>query len=64
MRDPICCLCSEQLSVVADHWPKSRRELVDCGLDPNDPRFGRGLCKSCDSKQTARRQPGGWHAWG
>ena len=32
------------------------------GLNPNDPRYGRGLCGSCDSAQTAIRQPGGWNA--
>ncbi|MFL6138814.1 MAG: holin [Frankiaceae bacterium] len=45
----------------ADHHPLSRRQLVDAGLDPNDPQHGRGLCGSCHSKETARHQPGGWH---
>jgi 5-methylcytosine-specific restriction protein A len=49
-------------SVVADHWPLSRRELVERGMDADDPRHGRGLCEPCDKRQTARRQPGGWHA--
>lgn len=56
----MCVLCGKAPSVVADHWPLSRRELVARGLDPNDPRYGRGLCADCDRAQTARRQPGGW----
>ena len=61
-RDPICRLCHRAPSEVADHWPLSRRELVAKGLDPDDPKAGRGLCRSCDGRQTATRQPGGWHA--
>jgi 5-methylcytosine-specific restriction enzyme A len=47
-------------STHADHWPWGRKELVAMGLDANDPAYGRGLCASCDSRQTALRQPGGW----
>lgn len=48
-------------AVVADHYPKSRRELVAMGTsDPNNARYLRGLCASCHSKATARNQPGGW----
>ncbi|MDG9703794.1 holin [Streptomyces sp. DH37] len=60
-RDPVCVICGVEPSVVADHWPLDRKELVARGEDPNDPRHGRGLCRSCDSSQTARRQPGGWN---
>ncbi len=62
-RDPLCVLCKERPSSRADHYPLSRRELEERGLDPNDPSRGRGLCASCDSKQTARRpgQQGGWN---
>lgn len=60
-RDPICVLCLIAFSTVADHHPLSRRELVDAGEDPNDPRHGRGLCASCHNTETARHQPGGWH---
>lgn len=70
-RDPYC-RCTDaghdhddgpclRASTVADHWPIDRRQLVRIGLDPNDPRHGRGLCQACDAKQTARRQPGGWN---
>ena len=45
----------------ADHYPLSRRELETRGLDPNDPRHGRGLCRPCHSHATAHHQPGGWH---
>ncbi|MGW1057609.1 hypothetical protein [Micromonospora rubida] len=49
-------------SSVADHHPLSRRELVDAGLDPNDPRHGRGLCEGCHNRHTSEAQPGGWNA--
>lgn len=59
---PRCTLCRTTPSVVADHYPLSRRELVARGMDPHDPSHGRGLCRVCDGKQTACRQPGGWAA--
>ena len=58
-KDPVCVLCHRAPSTHADHWPRDRRELEALGLDPNDPQYGRGLCASCDSTQTAARQPGG-----
>lgn len=60
-RDPVCVLCKQRPSQHADHYPLSRRELVEQGEDPNDPRNGRGLCGPCHSSETARHQPGGWH---
>jgi 5-methylcytosine-specific restriction protein A len=70
-KDPTC-VCTEeghghpgpcgQPSKHADHWPLSRRELVEQGADPNDPKHGRGLCHSCHSKETATLQPGGFSA--
>lgn len=69
-RNP-ACVCTEQghghaalcgqPSVHADHWPLDRRELVARGLDPDDPRHGRGLCGPCHSSHTASAQPGGWN---
>lgn len=59
-RDPICKVCRRAPSTVADHYPTSRRDLVDQGLNPNDPQHGRGLCHRCHSQETARNQPGGW----
>jgi 5-methylcytosine-specific restriction protein A len=61
-KHPICVLCRARRSTVADHYPISRRQLVEQGLDPNDPRHGRGLCGPCHNQETARRQPGGWNA--
>jgi 5-methylcytosine-specific restriction protein A len=61
-RDPICVLCRRRKATVADHYPLGRDELVRMGLDPDDPRHGRGLCAWCDPAQTAARQPGGWNA--
>lgn len=60
-RDPICTLCGLKQSTVADHYPRSRKELIDLGLNPNDPQYGRGLDVWCHNKETARNQPGGWH---
>jgi 5-methylcytosine-specific restriction protein A len=48
--------------VHADHWPLSRRQLAAQGMNPNDPKHGRGLCTPCHSRETARDQPGGWNA--
>jgi 5-methylcytosine-specific restriction protein A len=64
-RDVVCVLCpvnDRHLATVADHWPLSRRELVERGLDPDDPAHGRGLCKRCHDRETAVNQPGGWNA--
>lgn len=59
-RDPICTLCHRAPSTDADHYPRSRRELVASGENPNDPRHGRGLCHPCHSAATSQHQPGGW----
>ena len=65
-RDPLCVLCLAEgrtaVATEADHWPIDRRELQARGLAVNDPDNGRGLCKSCHSKETAKYQPGGWAA--
>jgi len=62
-RDPICVLCNLRPSTVADHYPVSRRDLIELGLNPNDPQHGRGLCWSCHSRATALTpgQEGGWN---
>lgn len=60
--DPICVVCKVKRSTVADHYPHSRKELVRLGLNPDDPKHGRGLCKSCHDSETAEHQPGGWNA--
>lgn len=60
-REPICVICYAAPSTIADHYPISRRDLIDAGLDPNDPSRGRGLCKTDHDKHTAQAQPGGWN---
>lgn len=69
-RDPLCTCVDDSHghtgqclapSTVADHHPRSRRELVALGLNPNDPQYGRGICTPCHNKHTATAQPGGWH---
>lgn len=70
-KNPLC-VCTDMAhghgpeclapSTVADHHPMDKRELIARGLDDNDPRYGRGLCKACHDHHTARAQPGGWHA--
>jgi len=52
------CVCGKR-ATVADHYPVKRRDLVKQGLDPNDPRYGRGLCASCHARWTAEEAPGG-----
>lgn len=65
-RDICCVLCRNDgkwtLATVADHWPLSRRELVERGLDPDDPEHGRGLCHDHHSIETAVNQPGGFNS--
>lgn len=56
-REPFCRLCHAP-STVADHWPESRRQLTERGANPNDPRFGRSLCKPCHDRHTAASNPG------
>lgn len=70
-RDPICTCGPEHpthrgqpchaWSTVADHYPKTRRELEAQGADPNHPDHGRGLCDPCHGWNTAVHQPGGWN---
>lgn len=57
----ICQLCGRNIATIADHHPLSRRELVLKGLNPNNPDYGRALCKPCHDRETAREQPGGWN---
>lgn len=61
---PVCVLCRRAPATEADHWPRTRRELVTAGLDADDPQHGRGLCKPCHSRETATTpgQRGGWNA--
>lgn len=59
-RDPVCVVCDAALATVADHFPISRRDLIDSGEDPDNPDAGRGLCKPCHDRETARHQPGGF----
>ncbi|GAA3617388.1 hypothetical protein ACG5V6_14965 [Streptomyces chitinivorans] len=51
-RDSWCAVCGQGRAVYADHWPKTARQLVTDGQDPNDPKHGRGLCRQC--RQTTR----------
>lgn len=62
-RDPLCVCTGEcghhdtpclAPSVVADHWPIERRDLIELGLDPDDPKRGRGFCLRCHNAKTAR----------
>ncbi|MEN2423029.1 holin [Streptomyces rimosus] len=62
-RDPVCVVCGDAPSTHADHWPRSRKQLLAQGLDPNDSQYGRGLCASCHYRETATapEQAGGWN---
>jgi 5-methylcytosine-specific restriction protein A len=55
-RDNDTCIVCGGSATIADHYPKSRRELVALGLDPNDPRHGRALCVTCHNRHTATTQ--------
>ena len=59
--DPVCVACRLRPSTIADHYPHSRKELIELSLNPNDPAYGRGLCKPCHDRETAANQPGGWN---
>ena len=74
-RDPFCtCDAGDHghasfacmhLTEVADHYPKTRKQLLEEGVrDPDKPEFCRGLCKSCHSRATAKNPEtrGGWNA--
>lgn len=61
-RHPWCVLCGRP-SKVPDHYPVSRKDLVDRGeTDPDADRHLRPLCSPCHSSETAKHQPGGWNA--
>jgi 5-methylcytosine-specific restriction protein A len=38
----------------ADHYPRTRKAIVQAGDDPYDPAYGRGLCERCHNRHTAR----------
>lgn len=60
-RHPRCALCG-RLATVPDHYPDSRRRLVAAGVaNPDADERLRPLCASCHNRQTAIRQPGGFH---
>jgi 5-methylcytosine-specific restriction protein A len=56
-RDPQCARCGKP-SKHADHYPHTRTQLIDMGLNPNDPKYGRGLCASCHSSETVTHDGG------
>lgn len=58
MRDKYVCVIDgcRARATDADHYPRSRRELLAAGLDPNDPQYGRALCHSCHSRHTGRTE--------
>ena len=57
---PACVLCGAP-SKVADHYPKSRRQLVAEGItNPDTWRRLRPLCIACHRTETNRLQPGGF----
>jgi len=60
-RDKVCVMPEcDRAAKHADHHPLSRKELIAAGLDPNDPRHGRGLCHEHHSSETTQHQPGGF----
>lgn len=47
-------------SVVADHYPWTKRELHSVGRNDNDPVYMRGLCVRCHNRHTGKTSPGGF----
>ena len=48
--NPLCVLCGE-LAEVPDHWPTTRRALVDAGVaDPDAFEHLRPLCTTCHNR--------------
>lgn len=61
-RDVVCVIPGcVQWATVADHYPRTRLELVALALNPNDPQYGRGLCSLHHNQHTAATTPGGWN---
>lgn len=53
-RNPTCAICRRP-SEVPDHYPYSRRELVDLGVEnPDAWVWLRPLCTTCHNRETAR----------
>ena len=52
------CVCGKK-ATVADHYPRTRKQLVKAGLDPDDPQYGRGLCAACHNRHSGLTTPGG-----
>lgn len=62
-RDVVCVIPGcVQWATVADHYPRDRRTLVELGLNPNDPQYGRGLCTVHHNQHTAATNPSGFRA--
>ena len=40
-------------ATVADHYPRTRRQILAEGDDPNNPDYGRALCKRHHDRHTA-----------
>jgi 5-methylcytosine-specific restriction protein A len=58
---PRCVLCGRP-ATVADHYPETRRSLVDRGVpNPDVWHRLRPLCKPCHYRHTALTSPGGWN---
>lgn len=71
VRDPLCVCADDghghdgreciRPSAVADHSPRTKRELIDQGVrDPDALEFLQGKCKSCHDRISARDSPGGF----
>jgi 5-methylcytosine-specific restriction protein A len=60
VEHPACVLCGV-LASQADHWPRSRRQLVAAGVpDPDAWHRLRPLCNPCHGRETQRLQPSAW----
>lgn len=62
-RDPICVICGDNPSTIADHEP-SYAELRRMGVsDPHSIEYGQGVCDQCHEVKTRAEQQRGRDRW-
>lgn len=52
-----CAICGDRANQ-ADHYPRTRKQLIADGENPNDPKHGRALCARHHHQYTASYAPG------
>ncbi len=57
-RDPICTVCHQRPTTIADHYPQTLREILASGGNPADPDNCRGVCHQCSGRVDGQRSRG------